>query len=348
MSIKLTHAALDEVAGGSIILRGVVDPASIPDILVPAYQREIFSFSKLSDLVEALKNSNSGVPDIYLGMRGGDVMERNGVFYLQDDTFVVDGLQRMSAARRVFELGGAPRLGAMVYFNTTEKWEKDMFHKLNCSRSRVSPNVILRNMKDDNKAMDALYGLCLDTSFVMKGRVSWAQLMKRDELISAATLVKVVALLHTRIQPGKTNQVSYLAPALEKVMTSIGRNTFRANIKVFFEVIDEAFGIKRIAYRDAAVYMRANFLFCLADIFALYPEHFWDGYQLVVEKDWRRKLSQFPLTDPNIAKMASACGSARDVLRIMLIEHLNSGKRSKRLPLKMITDTIVDEEECVR
>ncbi len=342
-NVKLINAALDQFEGGNMILRGLIDPASIPDIIVPPYQREVMSASSLSEIVNALKNPNSGVPDVYLGMRGEDFFQRNEAVFLKSEVYVVDGLQRLSAARKVHELGGHPRLGAMVFLNTIESWEREMFRKLNTMRSRVSINVILRNMKEDNQAINALYSLCGDQAFVMVGRVSWSQLMKRNELITAGTLVKIVGLLHTHIRPGKTNQIGYLAPSLEKLVGIVGRNTLRANVKHFFEVIDECYGIRRVAYREAAVYMRSNFLFCLADIFSLYPEFFWNGNMLNVERDWRRKLALFPLDDPNVAKMAAASGSAREVLRLMIINHLNSGKRTKRLPMK--SAVIVDAEE---
>lgn len=350
-SIKLTNAALDEVEGGHIILRGVLDPASIPDILIPPYQREVMPASNLSALVEALKDPNSGVPDIYLGNRGGDYLPRAGAFYLQSDTFVIDGLQRMTAARKVHELGGVPHLGAMVFFNTTESWEKEMFRKLNCLRSRVSPNVILRNMKEDNKAIGTLFSLCQDSSFVMKDRIAWQQRVARGELITAMTYLVMAAMLHSHIKPGRNKSLQYLPGSLEKIMEVVGRNTFRDNIKTFFEVIDEAYGVRRIAFREAAVYMRTTFITCLAEIFAKYPEVFWDqNKRLVVDRSWRKKLSLFQLDDPNISKLASAGGGARDVLRVMLIQHLNSGKRTRRLIEKEIDptepeDDSIDESE---
>lgn len=332
MSIKLTNAALDEVGGGHIILRGVLSPETISSILIAPYQREVMPTSNLSALVETMRGPESSVPDIYLGSRGGEFMERAGAFYVQSPTYVVDGLQRMSAARKVHELGGTPHLGAMVFFGTTEKWEKDMFRKLNCLRSRVSPNIILRNMKEENPAINTIFTLCSDPTFVMKGRVAWHQRVARGELITAMTFLTVIAMLHSHVSPGRNKSLTYLPGSLEKIMNVIGKNTFRDNIKTFYEILDEAYGIRRIAFREAAVYMRATFLVCLAEIFAKYPEVFFDqNRRLIVDRTWRKKIGLFQIDDPNISKLASAGGSARDVLSTLLINHLNSGKRTKRL-----------------
>ena len=214
-----------------------------------------------------------------------------------------------------------------------------MFEVLNVERSKVSPNIILRNRKDENKGVEALYNLSFDPQFVMCRRIAWAQRMNRGELITAAMYGKTVATLHAHIKPARSNHMTVIAGALEKIVAEVGRNTFRDNIRTFFDVLDGAYGIKKIAYRESATYMRGSFLWCLADIFSTYQKVFFSGHKLVVDRTWVKKLALFPLDDPNMCKLASAGGSSRDMLKEYIVRHLNSGKRTKRLGDKMGLDS---------
>ena len=99
-----------------IILRGVIDPQSLHLLQVADYQREVLPLAKISELVEAFMKGS--VPDVDLGMRGERFFERSGSFYLQDDVFIVDGLQRVTAALHLIQMatGILPQLGAVVHF----------------------------------------------------------------------------------------------------------------------------------------------------------------------------------------------------------------------------------------
>src|ERR1700677_3610952 len=91
--ISLTSAALDEHAG-EIVLRGVLAPESLPLLKVADYQREILPGMRARNL-ESVLESGSSVPDITLGMRGGQFTEqKKGTFSLEDRVFIIDGLQR--------------------------------------------------------------------------------------------------------------------------------------------------------------------------------------------------------------------------------------------------------------
>ncbi len=110
--IKIINAALDELKDGEVILRGVVTPESMVNIKTGDYQREILPLTTLSDLVEVIGKGGS-VPDIELGMRGERFKDKDGVFTLEDDVYVVDGLQRVSAALHVSNTTDVkPHLGA--------------------------------------------------------------------------------------------------------------------------------------------------------------------------------------------------------------------------------------------
>ena len=143
-SIKIIHAALDE-EGAEIVLRGVVDATSLTNLKVAEYQREVLPDRRISELMKALQGG--GVPDIQLGCRGGNWRSGSdaGTFYIQDDVYIIDGLQRCTAALRLLQKGIIPRIGAMISFNTTEEMERKRFKALNLTRVKLSPNVTLRN-----------------------------------------------------------------------------------------------------------------------------------------------------------------------------------------------------------
>src|ERR1700730_8702011 len=119
--IKVLHSALDEGPDGSIILRGTLDPGSLRLIQVDDYQREKIPISSRSSLVAALKLPSNKVPDVVLGCRGGNISGKADVTFIKDPTYVIDGLQRISAALHLIDTGIKldPRLGCSVHFNTT-------------------------------------------------------------------------------------------------------------------------------------------------------------------------------------------------------------------------------------
>src|SRR5215831_7176219 len=162
IEIKLSHAALDEseLRGGSIILRGVLDQSSLKYLRTDDYQREALPLTSLSKMIRAMQ-AGEVMPDIELGMRGQRFRTKDDVFWLLDLTFVVDGFQRINAALHVLSLnpGAMVHIGATVHFDTTKEWERERFRVLNTQRTPVSPNVLLRNKRDDSPAILTLYGL---------------------------------------------------------------------------------------------------------------------------------------------------------------------------------------------
>ncbi len=333
-SIKLTCGALDEIAGKEIVLRGVVHPDSFHLIQVAAYQREVLPLVHIKALVKAFESGS--IPDIELGMRGGDYTEKNGVFYLRNDVFVIDGLQRVTAGIEFLNAGGTPHLGAVVRFNTNEDSERQRFQLLNGgSRVKLSPNVLLRNMRHDFEIVETLYNLTTsDRSCVMRDRVCWSQRMSRQHLISARTFLISSALLHSHVSAGgKSNSLDDIVHALSKMAQAVSTSTIVHNVKTFFAFLDDTWGVKTVHFKEGASYMRLTFLLTLASLFSRHQD-FWRDKKLFVEKELQRKIKGFPLNDPNVKNLTAASGKARYILYQMLTEHVNSGKRTKRLTLR--------------
>ncbi len=334
-SIKVVHYALDEISvdgGTDIILRGVIDQESLSGIKVDHYQREILSGVRFNSLVEAFQKGDR-VQDITLGMRGARVMERGGAIYLQDDVFVIDGLQRIQTAMRAMheKPDTVVRLGAVIYFNTEYEWEQKQFEILNLHRTKVSPNVLLRNMRTRYSVIATIFSMSgEDKGFVLYGRVCWTQRMRRSDVISALTMIKTLGTLHAHIGSGRSNKIDELMPGLQQIMERVGRNTFRDNIRTFFDLVDVCWGIRQATY-NGSPQLRGTFLRCLAMVFSKHAQYFFKDNRLVIDSDTRRKLAQFPVSDQNVANLAGSSGKGSEILYILIINHINKGRRTRRL-----------------
>lgn len=347
-SIKITNAALAEM-DSHITLRGVLDPSSFKLIEVDDYQREVLPTNRRQtkqSLETALKRGNI-VPDITLACRGGDFSVRDGSFFLRESVYVVDGLQRLSAGIRVMNAGEKtdPRLGCAVYFNTSRDWEREQFRILNSVQSKLSANVLIRNMREDIPVIDMLHGLTKDSSFALYNRVTWQQRMQRNELLTALNFLKVAGALHSTYGSGKASISRVLAAGLEKIMVAVGRVQMRENVKTFFEVLDFCWGVKKVTYGERANHLKGTFMGALALVFA-HHQNFWEDRKLVVESSLRRKIALFPINDPVVQSLAGSHGIGRSHLYQLMVAHINSGKRTKRLiPFKAVDPIEMGSEE---
>jgi hypothetical protein len=344
-SVKMVSAALDDAEDNQIVLRGVISPESIAHLKVGPYQREILPVSKINDLVTAFNEGS--VPDIDLGMRGGDYMEKDGAFYLQNDVYIIDGLQRTTAARQVIKANKTPKLGAIVHFNTTEEWERNRFRVLNTTNTKLSPSVLIRNMQKEYLVVDLLLSLVKDKTFILYDKVCWNQRMVRQELITGLTLLKSSAFLHSRFGSTRGQRIGELIPALQKVYDKLGRSILRENIKAFWDLLDECWQVRYITFKEGSVCLKSGFLLMMATIFSEHS-NFWRDSKLFIEKDLRRKISLFPINDPEIIKLAGQGGGvSSDILYQLMIRHINSGKRTKRLipSKKSLKKSVAEVEE---
>lgn len=328
--VRIINAAIAEF-NRHVVLRGVLHPDSFNAIKVDGYQREEGSVSDLASLVEAFKRCNQ-IPDIEIGVRGNNYSNREGVHAIPHDCYVIDGLQRLTAAKRAVAQnpGLQVSLGAKLHFGTDYKWEKERFKILNQARRRVSPNVLLRNDADESESVGALLDMCSnDGKFVLKGLVSWGQKMNRQERLTALSLLKLVGVLHSHFGPGLAVSSTLLMSSTTKTMTVVGPSTWRENIRTYFSVVDQAFGIRQIAFRDMAPWLKHGFLRVLAMVFA---EHatFWDGTRLVIPRGFVDKLGKFPVAGPDVLATLNT-SITNPLLYRNLVAWLNSGKRTSHM-----------------
>lgn len=354
--IRMTHAALDEREGGMIVIRGVIDDDSLKHLLIDDYQREALPLSSLASILSALEKGDR-LPDIELGLRGEKfktVQEDDGseTFILQNVCYIIDGQQRRNGAlHHITKHPDGNRkvgLGAVVRFGTDRKTERELFRIFNQLRSKVSPNVLIKNMREDSTALASIYGLChTDKTFSLYERVCWAQKMRRSDLLTAMTLCKTVTRLHSHRVPGKTVDLNTIVSALDRGAKEMGLTAVRENVKMFYDLVDYAWGVRAVTYSSAANHLRTNFLVTLAQLFSDHVD-FWagkDDTRLFVNADLKRKIAQFPVLDPSVANLTGAGGKSYEVLYHMLRDHINRGRKSNRLTLRDPGKAVFDNED---
>ncbi len=329
--LKIINGALDEVTidgKPTIVLRGVVDPESLRDILVEEYQREILSREKIDRLKKALRRSR--VPDIDLGVRGEQYEDDGGTFWISDPVYVVDGLQRITAAMELLEEGLRVHLGALISFNTNEAWEQERFEDLNLGQTKLSPNVTLRNQAKKCTSAALLLQLANAPKFPLRNRITWTQAARRDELITATTYFAIAGALHSHLGPGRAKNVIALCAGLDKIVDKTTQQVFAENILAFYDIIEECWGVRRVVYRGGAIYLRASFLRALALLLSRHT-NFWQGNRLIVDKVVLRKLRNYPIDDPHVQGLSSSSGQASEMLYQLLVEHVKKGRPSVQL-----------------
>ncbi len=335
-SITVESAALDEF-NGTMILRGVVAVESIPHLLVDDYQREELTLAQRASILDALKKGEQ-LPDLELAMRGERYREiESGKVRLNDAVYIVDDFQRRQTV--LAYLASNPeakvRLGVKIYFGTTKEWEKARFETLNVKRVKVAPAVMLRNLREDHPGVQVLWGLTMnERTFVMYNRVTWSQNMARGELITAGMFAKYSSVLHAHKSGVGDGTMSNLAGCLDQAVDVVGIQNVRENLRIFWGLIDECWGIQRIHQRGGASYMKGSFLHVFAKLLSDHYD-FWETddteRKLFVHAPLRQKLAKFPVNDPEVARLAGSGGKARDILYHLIRDHVDSGKRTRRL-----------------
>lgn len=335
--VRIIHPSIDNWHD-TVVVRGILDNETLVNLRTDFYQRELLPSASRKFIREALEKGDR-LPDVVLGMRGDSFGMIGKDVLLKDDVFIIDGQQRIKTIlEMVPKTKSPPRLGAVIHLNTSVGWERDLFQKLNQYQQKVSPNILLRNNKEDHPLVATLYGLTnSDRQFVLYDRACWSQNMRRNHLVTASTLLMTSMNLHSHLAPTLSQGIARQVPSSDRLVRVAGLPVLRANIKTFWNLIDECWGIRRIHIKGGAPYMATGFLYVLAKFLSDHPA-FWAGNRLEVDYLLRRKLAKFPITDPEIVRLTAAAGAARVTLYIHLVNHLNSGKRTKRLVAR---DTVI-------
>lgn len=331
--VRIVNGALDEsdVSSTGIILNGRIEPATLRFLKVDTYQRPL---GDRADIYQALKEGLV-VPNIEIGVRGQNFSIDGDDFIIKSPAYIIDGWQRVGTALKILEcIPSHPiRIFATLHFGSDEIWERHRFNALNKNVRKISPNLHLKNSRDTNDAIATLYALSIDDStFPLYKRVSWSQNMQKGELISALTLGLVAQILHMHRAPVTGRSIDSVASGLLVLIGRVSRATLRRNMQTFFQLIDDCWPFASIEYRHSAQQTKGTFLMELARMLSRHPV-FWEHNEntLFVSADDRRKLAKFPIRDPQVVQLAGSGGSARKMLYQLLVDHMNSGRRTQRL-----------------
>lgn len=336
-NVVIYNAARSETSEGDIILRGLVTADSLHLLKLGDYQRSVRPRKALASILDALeKGCWWQLPNIVLGMRGGQFEAQSGNYVLLNDVYIVDGLQRVHAAIQFAAEHPERSIGlyATIHFNTTQEWERDRFLALNSGFTKLSPNIVLRNRRASNQAVSLLYDLCVnDSTFVLHNRISWGQRMTKGQLLPALTFAKTVVMLHSHHSP--TGQVTNksLVPTLDQVMGVIGPQAMRENVKTFFQLIDDCWGVRQVQYRKDAAHLCRTFLHVLAKLVSDH-HNFWlppEEKKLRIETALKRKIATVPINGPYVQYVLSSGAISRTLLYAFMRDHINGRKRTGRL-----------------
>lgn len=348
--IRIINPSIDDFQN-TVVIRGILDLDTIKHLKTDYYQRELLPSSSRRNIISALE-SGERLPDIILGMRGEEFQLSDNPdlsLFLCSPTFIIDGQQRIkSILQYLADCKQAPkpiRIGATIHLNTTPIFERELFQKLNQFQAKVSPNILLRNNKEDHPLIATFYGLTRsDKNFILFNRVCWQQNQTKTELMSAVTMSKIILALHAHISPGRHGGSRMILDHTDRLLSRIGLPIARANTKAFYELIDSCWGIARIHIKSGAPYMRLAFQEVLARCLSDHPIFWKDDKRLEVGYIWKKKLSSFPFQDPEIIRLCGSSGASRFTLYMHLLNHLNSGKRQNRLISRTPSITFDSEE----
>lgn len=331
--IRILNGAMDEdpASPQGIVVQGRIDAATLRFLQVADYQRPL---ENRPDIWDALKGGTT-LPAVEIGVRGQEFECDGSDYIIYSPAFIIDGWQRCGNAMRLLDTvpDMSVRLLATVHFGTTFEWEEDRFTAVNKNVRKVSANQHLRNLRDKNDAVLAIWKLCDTPGFPLHKRVCWSQGMQRTELLSALVMCKCAMYLHSHKVAIAEGRIETVAHAIANARNTVGDARFKQNVATFFSVINECWPFSIVQYRAAATQAKSSFLYELARMFTRHPA-FWDGPNenaLFVSADDRRKLSKFPINDKQVVQLAGSPGAARKILYQLLVDHMNSGRRTQRL-----------------
>lgn len=337
--IRILRPSLDDDPDGSTTLRGPITIESLKRLRFGAYQREQLPNQTNRKIQQAVVNGTQ-LPDITLGMRGDRfTADTDGSVVLLDPVYVIDGKQRVTTI--LAHLASYPadhvKIAAVVYFNTNQRIEQDRFHALGLYQTRIAGNVIARNMRDDVPLVSSLYGLSVaQKDSPVFNRVCWQQKMARNHLLSATTYLTMGLELHGHLAATKYGAVTELKQACSNLTRVVDIQTARENINTFWGLIDQSWGFRELVAKVKETHLHHSFLSAVVRILSDHTD-FWDGNKLVISSDLRRKFKTFRTHAPDVQNLATATGrSAKDMLRLTIIEHLNFRARRKLMARRPI------------
>jgi hypothetical protein len=333
--IKLRHGLVLPPVHERVVIRGELEPETLLGLQYDWYQRGKVNAKKIREMMDGIEKSAENFPDLTIGMRGVAHDITNSEVILHDPTYIIDGLQRWTASVMLMEKGVLPYMGCKVFLASDIDFELRMFRDLNSKRTSMSASVLLRNEKEYSRVAATLWGLARDPRFALCNRVAWDQQVDKTlngHLMRGVTLLDVVFILHSHVptvtfQRGPVVKRLY---ALEKYIDAVGLQQVRENLTTFFDVVDEAWGIRNSQIKYNETFLTPGWLQTLAKLFSDHRE-FWRDTELSVSASLMRDLKRIRWTDQNLEMMARGNATAQEHLKSAFLDIINKGKSTGRL-----------------
>jgi hypothetical protein len=350
------QGGLDEEDAGTIILRGALEQNTLINLQTDWYQRGAnFNPSKIRKMVSDIEAGQlPRFPDITLGMRGHKWSSEGDRFALHDPVYIIDGLQRWTAANVVLEKNPnfPVRMGCKLYFNTDVTFEREMFRELNTKRTSVAPSVILRNEKDSKTPAGylaaTLYGMTItDKDFALVNRVCWDQTPIRSggetsQIIRGSSLLYLLMDLHKhKIHAIKSGGILNTLNEVGAKIDTVGSLQARKNLVYFFDIVDKVWGVRGVTYPAKKIHLSQNWLSTLAMVFSNHSV-FWkdDDTVLHIPAAYIKDLEKIDPQDDELARLVrSVTNNGREILYDLFIRRFNKGKTNR------LKDRVTEENE---
>jgi len=305
--VRINNCSLqeDDLTPDRIVIRGVLDQASLENIRLDWYQREQGFSDKHTDQIMSAFFLGTNVADITIGMRGQRVKSNKDTYILLDKCYCIDGGQRLHAA--IMAVDERPdlkiHLGVKAYTDTTEKFENELFCRLGTTQVKISASILIRNKKKESPAASMLINISKNPDFALKDRICWDQIRARHQLMMGFTFTGIAAALHAHkggARAGGRRPYDLLA-SLDRVLSVITEPIASNNLIAFFDAVDRCWTVRHLegGSDEPRPHLKGAFLCLLARLLSSYEE-FWTGdgkNQFQFPEKFVRRLKGLKLTD---------------------------------------------------
>lgn len=323
--VVLTRGQVHTGRFGHFIL-GVLDPRSIEKLKTAEYQRGVRSEKKREGLVKKMGTSGKAATSagpVSLSMRGDKYdVKPDGSVLIYSQVYIIDGQQRLRSGAAAFAKSGGtvdPTISVELYINMTEDMERELFTDTNTKQVKVSVNHNLRNLMYKSPGVTLMYDVSKDPTFAFMNAVQWGQDRAPHEVIPANTLCKVAAALH--VQSGGTLSTKYehVASSLDGLIDTIGAENVKKNVIMFFDIVDEIWGIRQIGQGERLYHYRDSVLRAMAYFFGFQKDMLWSRKKInMLDEDALSAARMFSfVSNPRYQELADGSTSGPGVDRLL-------------------------------
>lgn len=318
--VMLLDALRTTAPNGKGLLLGVLDTSTLDNVLDDEYQRERLPVTSVDGWKKALQAGE--VPPLVMGVRGDRWGRQGNKWVLHDPAYVIDGLQRLTAARSIMAEGVPPFLLTAIHLGTNPRYERELFLRLNSTQRKVGANVLLRNVREREPSVAVLFSYSHFEQSPLNNRVTWAQVARKSDLMTAVMLLRVASAVHAHFGPTQYTRVQDMLNGLDGVVNDMGAEQFSQNIIALFEMFDSLWKIGELKDKRHSLHLKLCWMLSVCRLLAQH-QNFWDGHKLVIP-DWaQRKLGNYKVDDPLMEGTIKTFGRASDVLVASFVDHLN-------------------------